>query len=869
MPAVMKVFIEAEQQPNIRCAISYASERFYALHQDSFAFQTFDAMAQVVAHPASDGTWIASGMYILFSSLKTGNLSSQPDAAAIHDLNKAQEQEALVVAMAEEVPQTFLASLRRNSETLDRGAVSLPVQEGYEAKLLKVHDLVRLLFTVVAHNPAIQRAEHFLRLLRLLTPDMFTATRPVQNALQSGIEALGGILLSKSSGRPRTSDSHPGLGQVPDQLDREFHVDPGHGSQNSTPSNPLEMRLEYLALVVAFVGVSGRITNMTITRLVELIKSILRDSRASANKVSAFFADFMAALVARETSLPDVKDVMSILEAFAPICNTHSQVLDLSGLYTVLHKIARNTVYSSDAAFSRLVITRYCRLGLEVCEKVASEDLLFTSALRIPLVNLLVDAMSMDGADVISELESRTLTHNLIAGIVLPATLMLRTSADIVADSQWAEGSRRDHYSRVWLRLLNLMLSACDTDSARKTHQKTPSLTQSAEHRKSGDQRSLTTAPVPGPVKAFCIALQVLKVIIIRAEEDMSSASPGIWVHLGNALRALLNDGNAMFALASRDYSEPPSPTLSPRTSTFAEPQHSMIAFPSSTSIRRTLSSPRMIDYMTWSTIEWLWLRRSPLIIQMRVFAQERVANLAADLRLQVATLGSFSSGPRAGGRRFSSVFSKPRRSMLAASASSSAASTPRNSVFMNTSVSLPGQTSSSFTTPMLTPSRSVGSRQAGYARLSSPISLSGRTSSDSLGVKIVHLGPTNSSAALLAHPRSSSPTSLSTEFRARSPKVLAKETMVSSPTLIRMTYKRIRLVQHLMGYSNLLPMAGSGFMPDDSLEAEVRVWSRSDALRAILDETKELLEEFRESFGDLGDESLVMVDSQQSLAPE
>ena len=191
MPAVMRVFVEAEHHPNIRHAISYAAERFYALHQEPFIFQTFDAMAQVVAHPAADGPWIASGIYALFASLRAGNLSSLPDAAGIHDLNRAQEQEALIVTMAEEVPQTLLASLRHGGENSDQGAVSLLVQGGYEVKRLNMHDIVRLLLTVIAHNPGIQRAEHFLKLLRLLTPYLYDVSRPVQTALRAGVEEWG------------------------------------------------------------------------------------------------------------------------------------------------------------------------------------------------------------------------------------------------------------------------------------------------------------------------------------------------------------------------------------------------------------------------------------------------------------------------------------------------------------------------------------------------------------------------------------------------------------------------------------------------------------------------------------------------------
>ncbi|THG96127.1 hypothetical protein EW026_g5650 [Hermanssonia centrifuga] len=154
MTAMMKTYVEAEYHGNIRYTIEYAANRFYALHQESFIFQSFDVMAQILDFPHVDGPWIAGGIYALFSTLKGGVSASTPDAAGIHDLNKAQEQEALMVTLAEEVPQTFLASLKRGNQ--DKHEVSIPVREEYEGKRLRLDDLVRLFLTVIAHNPAIQ-----------------------------------------------------------------------------------------------------------------------------------------------------------------------------------------------------------------------------------------------------------------------------------------------------------------------------------------------------------------------------------------------------------------------------------------------------------------------------------------------------------------------------------------------------------------------------------------------------------------------------------------------------------------------------------------------------------------------------------------
>lgn len=147
-----------------------------------------------------------------------------------------------------------------------------------------------------------------------------------------------------------------------------------------------------------------------------------------------------------------------------------------------------------------------------------------------------------------------------------------------------------------------------------------------------------------------------------------------------------------------------------------------------------------------------------------------------------------------------------------------------------------------------------------------SPISPSGRTSQDSIGLKIVHLGPVDSSLGInVAKPTSLTPDTI--EPGTASAKSLAKEVYITSHFLTRMTYRRIRLVQYLMGYSPaLLPMPGSDYVAD-GMEHETAAWSKNDALQAVVDETKEMLDEFREDFGELGDESLVMVDSQLSLA--
>lgn len=104
-------------------------------------------------------------------------------------------------------------------------------------------------------------------------------------------------------------------------------------------------------------------------------------------------------------------------------------------------------------------------------------------------------------------------------------------------------------------------------------------------------------------------------------------------------------------------------------------------------------------------------------------------------------------------------------------------------------------------------------------------------------GPKIVHLGPVRShlSASLQRNP---------TQGASVAPTVVSAvcSTAVRSSVLVHATYRRIRVVQQMMGYGLLLPVVeGEGA---DAL-GEVKTWTRREALEAVSRETLELMEEF------------------------
>ncbi|KAI0077367.1 hypothetical protein K474DRAFT_1751763 [Panus rudis PR-1116 ss-1] len=915
MPAVMKAYVEGEHNPGIRGAIEYAVSRFFALHQESFVFQSLDVITPIASLSNVHEAWVAEGIYSLFSSLKSVLAPSVSEASGIYGMNRQYEKEALMLTAAEEVPQTFLASVR-GEKNKDQRTIAVPVPEEYESRRLGMDNFIRLFLTVIAYDPTTQRAQRFLRLLRYLAPHLYNASGSARAVLRDGIVALCNVLLTKNAAKNKLNEAahiQPADNFNVDTLDNENQA---ASSQSTRPnsSDLTAMRLDYLFLVIAFTTVHGSLSHSANQRIIELVKVLLKESRSSTDNVATFVKDFARTALIRE-AVPHPKPTVTFLADLVPVVSAYSPAVDFSGLYDVVGELADHTVLSHDRSFAKLAVTQFCRIGLDACELTAPEGLLFVLPLRTSLLNLLNKCVSMIGADVMAEVENRVPTHDFLAGVMLPFARKLHTAADIIADSQYSDSWRREAHSQAWVRLLTYILNVLrNVDQELKKLQKTPSLSGSTDPRKSQDSRNSKASTDFSPVMTFAMALQVLKIIIVRAENDISAAMPGIWAQMGILLKDALGDGDGSFATRLRsdgDRSGPPSLSLSPRLGSFSEQQGQsplasrqqqshLSALPSSISVhaasrRRALTPPRMIDYLAWSFIHWLWLRRNPLMLQMRIFVQERMAAIADDLanrerdREGVKSYGASATSSRS--RRVSSVFSKPRRSFLGqspggGSAASSTTSTPRNSTIFSNSVSLP--TFSDFGPSVTSSPQKNQTRRPGYMKLPSPINTSlssqRRSSQEGNGPRIVHLGPVSPSAVLTSIPTSPGGTGLSkfpsSRTRDKSRKdvrTLAKQMVIISPLLVGATYRRIRLVQRLMGYARLVPLNAGGSMgsvedshshshddgpdPDDELKA----WTKKDAIDAVVQETQDLLDEFREgiyqSSEGLGDESVVLVD--------
>jgi Protein UNC80 len=821
MPAVFKVYAEAESNEGVRRAIEYGINRFYAVHQEAFVFQVLNMLSHVVMLPEVDGPWVAKQIFLLLSTLKDDTPVYAADAAGIHGSNKTQEQEALLLRTAEERPQAFLTLLRRNSGSQGED-IGFTVPDQYDGGHLSLDNFVRLLLTVIGHDPSIRRAEQFLRLLRLMAPYFYDASPTSRGVLQEGINALSHIFISRSTGKTKSTENPQTRVEEPNHSFSQAagaSIDAFEAARS--PSNFTEMKHEYLSLAAEFSNSGGSFGSSALRRILELVKMMLRDSDPVSNgRVASFLGSFAHNILVRNASDLPLKQVVTFLTEVGPIFKTYSGAADFSKMLEVVLHLVENPVYANQPTFSLAVITHYCAAGLDVFERLASDGYAFSFPLRPLLVRLLCRATLLIGIDVMNIIEQRPITFEFVAGILYPMAVTLPSVAEIASDTRWMEAWRRVAIRRAWICLVQLAMQACQRQGPTNTSDRTDKSSLPERRRSQEKKRNVVKNY---PAATLSMALQTLKVIVVKAEDELSLSLPSIWVQMGLLLKNVLSTGNAKFAITEKGASVPTSPVqpfmnLKPRTSEDSDimltPLSPRVASSRIQSpLPTTCPQPSIIDYLLWSILEFVCRRRSPLMLQMRLFLQEATATLDKELYDQQAPVF------RRKHASYVSVFAK----------------TPQRSGRLSKS---PSPEASPFLSPippnhgdfLLTPPKPE--RKPGYAR--SPTTPGG---SEALEPRIVHLGPIENFDLLHR-----SPSPGLGEGGAKSRRwLMANSTTIRSAKLVLATYRRIRAVQRIMGYTELLSA------PDDAEESvnDVRVWSRGTALSEIEDETTDLMEEF------------------------
>ncbi|KAG8919843.1 hypothetical protein FRC01_001070 [Tulasnella sp. 417] len=344
MPALIKVYAEAEGEPAIRQAIEYSMRRFYSLHKEICAFQTLEAASHIL-HQSSmeeaDQEWFAENVFELVACLSRTTMPTDQDLAGIHGMNQLQEQETLIT-MVNEKPELLLPNLTRtatqNSVIHPDLANLAPMEAFEEGTRFALDDVVRLFLTIIPHNPLIVRAQYFLKLLRLQTPSFYNASSSARNVLREGIQAFGPAVFDRLQSRPKpekekepqkekgtetpakaASKTDPGKKDTPDAPStRLYTVKP------TAPSDQAAMRKEYIMLLVSYMRSGGLFDRWAMGRILQLVKEALKDNVQSIAEPTSEFMDAYSALLLKRDSNIGPRNTPPISPILGP---TLSQVL--------------------------------------------------------------------------------------------------------------------------------------------------------------------------------------------------------------------------------------------------------------------------------------------------------------------------------------------------------------------------------------------------------------------------------------------------------------------------------------------------------------------------------------------------------------
>lgn len=905
LPALMKVYCEAEGDVNVREAIEYAFHRFFAVHEETFVYQALQVVSNVVTQPSVDGHWVASTTYHLLSMLKAN--PSEFDAAGIRDATKAQEEETAMAITADERPQVFLTSLREKGRTNAEKLQSSFSLDIFDNKRFQPDNIVRMILTVIAHDPTLRRAQYFLRLFRYLVPHLYKASNSARTVLRDGVDALANIITSKMA---KTKDGMltkaKATGEPSEPLLHERNSNEKSSTNPSAPCDVQVMRSDYLILFASYVKEGGAHRVTSLQRSLDLVKILLKDaepSSAATESIKLFMDQLGETFIIRQ----DVKYTISLLKDLTPIIKMHGIVIDLSGLLKSLTTLASIPTFANDTKFGEAVVSQICAAALEVAELAAQDNILSGLSFVPSLVSLLAESVCLLNIDVVSEIEKRDPSPAFLTGVVMPFVFQLRTTKELALNTQWTDSSRQDAHSRAWSQLLSYAVSAFMNPirqermglKARDSMKRSPSFTSStppadedSEIRPSSSIRRAKRRPSgQGTIVAstrLAVAFIVLKAVVYRGEEDISRTFPGAWVHVGGIIRSVIQDGSVTFLFRPEQISVPPSPLPSPNSTksfsefldkqsepTYNSSSQTLLADPFTnaassrsrpssptndpTKRRSTpnLPSPRFIDYILWSCLEFLCLRQTPLSIQLRGLMHEK-AYFLNDILQDRMSVSAYGLSARLRGARPATIYSKPRMKL------GSANSTPEASPRLGPSD--PGlahsSTYSTFSTFSLhsgIDANTFNQSPSSGTRLKPTIKSTNSVSQSYLSPALIPTSVSGYSMQSKAEQNEEMDMAFDTRQTLRA-------TSLQSPTLVRITYDRIRNVQRYLGYKAILPLPqdvidsarqsldaheraiafplshSSMLFERHDAEPEPRAWSRAQTAELLLAEAHGIL---------------------------
>jgi hypothetical protein len=478
----------------------------------------------------ADDPFDPAAAYKLLESLSIPNGPAAGIPSGIRGLNEKHEMDALVQMLSGGAE----LSLKEIGSSAEERRAEKAATLNLGPVVFPRDNIIRLLVTVIAVNSASPRAIKLLKLFASLVPHM--DDQKSKDLLPDGVDAIGRFIHREKMGD-----------------DQYMHrLLPG---EETAPPDWTTASREYVMLVDAAVKNGCGLSTHATRRLLDIVLVLLQ---SNAGPISAVASSVLGSL----TNVHLVgRNPADLLRDIAPTYRQSLATVDFSGVLGSITDLIHRSNYMLPTHAAALIVHEYVAPVIRMLAFASEENMAFLIPVRNAAVELVAAAVFLPGSEALDVLESVSSSPGLLASVILPLVLLLDKPKEV---------NRDEAHRNFWIRILRTVLTPMNRAV-----------------------RVVKSSDTPLALSSMSVlSLQVLKVIVLRAPECISSI-PGLWTYLSIELLKTVSDGNGRF-------------------------YHSV------------MEQPRVVDWMMWSLFELLVLHRTPLHIDCRLQIQTVLAKMAS-----------------------------------------------------------------------------------------------------------------------------------------------------------------------------------------------------------------------------------------------
>ncbi|KAI8070196.1 hypothetical protein BDF21DRAFT_454313 [Thamnidium elegans] len=679
LPALFKVFCEVDSFPQVRSAITFAWCRFYAVHEESFVFQMLGTLVPIIltAYTQSHdlGSWMVDNLFILMQAMHDPpHLGATSDVLGLqlqvelddHERNIQERIDTASNPMAVPLSATILKPLARS--------VTAPIAQldinNYNNRSFELINFVKLFLTIIAYDPGSLRAEQFVKIFRHLIPRLQTFTG-MKDLIDEGISALIDVFAKFSkNAKPvfsTTTGSNSNIYQGVLLDDARASGIGGAGSGARTESaqhaygkqwqqnDRLTVKKEFVLLVHEHLKHNGTLSELSHEKMAHIIKIVMQNYGLIKGYMCP--TDWIKNYLV--VSLHSMSSIRSHNKAFKKVLNVvfaqyrvQWKTMDASDLYDglaiALEKGQGKPVFMHDIA--EIMNEKFVSFGLTAATRHNWEnDSKGHTKYCNSLARLIIAIMENSTQDVLGEIEKQAPSSGLIGNIIIPICLQYNLQWDY--SNLPMSGKFRPDPTSNWTRLLNYISRACSQASLLKSKSSGFSLAQlTSSMGQVNAQENIDTTEFPdikdskqtphSVALLFSLSFVAMKIILVRGSKSFDKLK-GSWVQIAYFIKTALVFGQTLKFLKPKSGRSTPhnmaSPTsgglspgilspgvLSPGINAWTNSNEGRTGF----SFSAPLNTGTIYDFTTWRFLEFVASYKSPLLLFLKDFIQEKLIDM-------------------------------------------------------------------------------------------------------------------------------------------------------------------------------------------------------------------------------------------------